>query len=81
MFLGFEDLTAVVKKSSIFGVITLCTSLKFNRHFGETSCLNLQGLGKKPDRAVLVTCFMPVSTLKMAVTYFSEISGLCEAIS
>jgi hypothetical protein len=33
-FVGFEVLTAVVMKSTIFSDITLCSSLKVNRRFG-----------------------------------------------
>jgi hypothetical protein len=43
-FVGFEVLTAVVMKSSIFWDITPCTCspLKVNRRFGGTCCLHLQ---------------------------------------
>jgi hypothetical protein len=40
---GFEVLTAVVKKSIIFWDITPCNPLKVNRRFGWTYCLHLQG--------------------------------------
>jgi hypothetical protein len=40
---GFEVLTAVVKKSTIFWDITPCSPLKFNRRFGGTHRLCLQG--------------------------------------
>jgi hypothetical protein len=40
---GFEVLTAVVMKSSVFSDITLCGPLKVNRHFGGTCCFPLQG--------------------------------------
>jgi hypothetical protein len=40
---GFEVLTAVVMKISIFWDITPCTPLKVNRRFGGTNCLHLQG--------------------------------------
>jgi hypothetical protein len=39
---GFEILTAVVMKSSTFWDITLCSSLKVDRRFGETCDLHLQ---------------------------------------
>jgi hypothetical protein len=40
---GFEVLTAVVKKSSIFWDITSCSPLKVNRRFGKSCRLHLQG--------------------------------------
>jgi hypothetical protein len=40
---GFEVLTAVVMKSSIFWDITPCSLLKVNRSFGGTYRLHLQG--------------------------------------
>jgi hypothetical protein len=40
---GFEVLTAVVMKNSVFWAITPCSPLKVNGRFGETSCLHLQG--------------------------------------
>jgi hypothetical protein len=40
---GFEVLTAVVMKISIFWDITPCSPLKVNRRFGETYRLHLQG--------------------------------------
>jgi hypothetical protein len=41
--IGFEALTALVMKSSIFWNKTLCSSLKLSRRFGGTYCLHLQG--------------------------------------
>jgi hypothetical protein len=35
---GFKDLTAVVKKSTVFLDIMLCSLLKVNQHFGGTYC-------------------------------------------
>jgi hypothetical protein len=40
---GFEVLTAVVRKSSIFWDITHCSLLKVNWHFGEKYCFHLPG--------------------------------------
>jgi hypothetical protein len=40
---GFEVLTAVVKKSTIFWDITPCSPLSVNRRLGGTYCLHLQG--------------------------------------
>jgi hypothetical protein len=40
---GFEVLTVVVMKSSVFWDITTCSPLKVNQRFGETCCLHLQG--------------------------------------
>jgi hypothetical protein len=39
---GFEDLTVVVMKNSIFWDITPCDPVKANRRFGRTYRLNLQ---------------------------------------
>jgi hypothetical protein len=41
---GFEILTTVVVKSTIFCDITPCSPLSFNRRFGETSGLHLQAI-------------------------------------
>jgi hypothetical protein len=41
--IGFEVLTAVVMKSSIFWVITPCSPLKVNRRFEGTCPFYLQG--------------------------------------
>jgi hypothetical protein len=40
---GFEVLTAVIMKSTIFWDITPCSSLSVNRRFGGTYRLHLQG--------------------------------------
>jgi hypothetical protein len=49
---GFEVLTVVVMKSTIFWDITPCSPLSVNRRFGGTYCLHLQDrknkLSKKP---------------------------------
>jgi hypothetical protein len=49
---GFEIFTAVVLKSTIFWDMTLCSPLSFNRRFGGTYRLHLQGrrnkFSKKP---------------------------------
>jgi hypothetical protein len=41
---GFEVLTAVVMKSTIFWDLLLCSPLSVNRRFGGTYCLHLQSL-------------------------------------
>jgi hypothetical protein len=41
--IGFEVLTAVVMKSSVFRDVIPCSSLKVNRHFRGTCRLHLQG--------------------------------------
>jgi hypothetical protein len=43
IYAGFEVLTAVVMKSIIFWDITPCSPLSFNRRFGGTYRLYLQG--------------------------------------
>jgi hypothetical protein len=42
-YVGFEVLTAVVTKSTIFWDITPCSRLIINRRFGRTYRLRLQG--------------------------------------
>jgi hypothetical protein len=42
LFVGFEVLTSVVMKSSIFWGITMCSSLKFNRRFEEKCCVHFR---------------------------------------
>jgi hypothetical protein len=42
-YFGFEVLTAVVMKTTLFWDITPCSSFKFNRRFGGTYRLHLQG--------------------------------------
>jgi hypothetical protein len=53
-FVGFEVLTAVVMKSTIFWDITPCSPLSVNRRFGGTYLLHLRcrknKLSKKPGR-------------------------------
>jgi hypothetical protein len=41
-FLGFEILTAVIMKNSIFWDTMPCSPLKVNQYFGETCCVYLQ---------------------------------------
>jgi hypothetical protein len=43
-YVGFDILTSVVVKSSIFWDITPCSPLKVNRRFGGTYRLHIQGL-------------------------------------
>jgi hypothetical protein len=60
MNVGFEVLTAVVMKSTIFWDMTLCSPLKINRRFGRTYRLHLQGRRHKlnclPPGFTLVSC-------------------------
>jgi hypothetical protein len=42
-FVGFQDVTAVVMKSTVFWEI-MCSPLKVNRHLGETYRLHFHGL-------------------------------------
>jgi hypothetical protein len=42
-FVGFDVVTAMVMKITIFPDITPCSPLKVNRRFGGTYCLHLQG--------------------------------------
>jgi hypothetical protein len=84
---GFEVLTAVVMKSTIFWDITPCSPLSANRRFGgirveerakqETSMKQIASRGC----FTLVSCMAHSSTLKMEATCSSEISGLHGVIS
>jgi hypothetical protein len=77
---GFEVLTAVVIKSTIFWDITPCSPLGVNRRFGGTSRLHLQH--RRTSRARARFCFPPAfamvscsaysSTLKMEAIISSE---------
>jgi hypothetical protein len=78
-FVGFEVFTAVVVKSFIFWDMTPCSPLIFNRRFGRTYHLHLQG--RRISQAALpATCFTLVSSLncslilKMEAIYSSETS-------
>jgi hypothetical protein len=62
---GFEVLTAVVTKISIFWVITPWSQLKVSRRFGGIYF---------PPAFTLVSCVSYFSTLKMEVTCYSETS-------
>jgi hypothetical protein len=87
MVVGFEVLTAVVMKSSVFWDITSCSQLKGNRLFGGTCLFHLQGrrinqeyllYRPKPELpASRLLCFLLAScssALKMKGTCFSETS-------
>jgi hypothetical protein len=79
---GFEVLTAVVTKSSLFWDITPCSPLKDNRRFGGTCLLHLQGWRISqarnhvclPPAFTLVSCLAYSSTLKIEETWSSETS-------
>jgi hypothetical protein len=86
-FLGFEVLTEVGMKISIPCDITPCSPSKFNRRFGETCSLHLQGRVISEARnqcesgtALLARCLSLFSflayysTLKMEPTCFSKTS-------
>jgi hypothetical protein len=86
---GFDVLTAVVKKSPVFWNITPCRSLKVNRRFGGTCRLHVQGktISKaRNQHEALLTCFMLVSclaycsTLKMEATCSSKMSVACNGL-
>jgi hypothetical protein len=66
---GFENLTAVVRKSSFFWKIAPCSQFKVNRPFGGTRRLQLQGrrisqarnqreASSKQNRRPLFRCFL-----------------------
>jgi hypothetical protein len=64
-YVGFEVLTAVVMKSTMFCDITPCIPLRVNRRFGAKYHLNLQGQrisqagNKSALQSLLATCFYP----------------------
>jgi hypothetical protein len=53
---GFEVLTAVIMKSTIFWDIKPCSPLSVNRKFGGTYHLHLQGRKSLPPAFMLVSC-------------------------
>jgi hypothetical protein len=60
-FVGFEVFTALVMKSIIFWDMTQCSQLSFNRRFGGTYRLHLQGrrnrFSKPANKQVASFCF------------------------
>jgi hypothetical protein len=60
---GFDVLTAVVMKSSIFWDITPCSSLKDNRHFGGTYRLHLHGRRKSRASLALLDSYFQAGFL------------------
>jgi hypothetical protein len=63
LHVGFEDLTAVVMKSTIFWDITPCSPLSVNWRFGGTYRLHLQGRRnkyskKRAKKILLTTCLL-----------------------
>jgi hypothetical protein len=85
-YVGFDVLTAVVMKSTIFLDITPCSPLKVNRRFAGTYRLHLQGRGISRERnqherrwqaepaSTLISCSAYSSTLKMEAICSSETS-------
>jgi hypothetical protein len=69
-YVGFEVFTVVVMKSIILWDMTPCSPQSFNRRFGGTYCLSLQGKRNKfsknqPPACLLVFPELISSTLKM----------------
>jgi hypothetical protein len=91
-YVGFEVLTVVVMKSTIFWDITPCSPLKVNWRFGETHCLQLQGriLSQARNQGeslapafTLVSCSAYSLTLKMEAMFPQNVdwlSTLCTAL-
>jgi hypothetical protein len=81
---GFEVLTAVVMKSTIFWDITPCSPLSVNRCFGGTCRLHVVGRQNKlsqklesrwkSDAFTLVSCAAYIFDLKMEAIYSSKTS-------
>jgi hypothetical protein len=67
---GFEVLTAVVMKSSIFCDITPCCPLKANRRFEGACCLHLQGPRDKPSTKLAWKQVARRALLKKIVTAY-----------
>jgi hypothetical protein len=60
-FVGFEDLTAVTRKSSLFRDVTLCMLANDHRRFGGKFCLCFQGgryakLGARNEKQGFSAC-------------------------
>jgi hypothetical protein len=83
IWIGFEVLTAVVMKNSVFWDLTLCSPFKVNQHFGRTCRLHLQGrrisqernqykADSKQSRFNAVWFMLDATTLKMEATFLSE---------
>jgi hypothetical protein len=56
-YFGFEVLTAVVIKSTIFWDISPCSSLKVKRHFGRTYRFHFQGESRRQAELFLSVLF------------------------
>jgi hypothetical protein len=73
---GFEVLTTVVMKSSVFWDITLCSLLKVNHCFRQTCHLHLQGWrisqARNQREVLLATYFMLVFCLACSMTLKME---------
>jgi hypothetical protein len=65
---GFEVLTGVVRKRTIFWDITPCIPLKVNRRFGGTYRLHID----LPPAFILICCSSYFSILKMELICSSE---------
>jgi hypothetical protein len=83
--LGFEVITAVIMKGSIFWYITPCSLLKVNRRFGrtylpffwieeESKKEMIMNLTLLDSISMLLSCLAYSSTLKMEATCYSETS-------
>jgi hypothetical protein len=66
-YVGFEVLTAVTMKNSIFWDITPHSPVKVDRRFGGTYCLRLQGRrvseARNQHKDLFAVCFILVSCL------------------
>jgi hypothetical protein len=70
---GFEVFTAVVMKTIIFWDMTLCSPMSFNRRFGGTYRLHLQGRRNRFSHLLVRWFVEPISsTLKMEAICSSE---------
>jgi hypothetical protein len=75
MFVGFEVLTELVMKSSIFWDITPCILLKVNRRFDATCSLHRQsqGTSRVRNQSELKQSLLTAFTLASCTAYSSTL--------
>jgi hypothetical protein len=76
---GFEVLTAVVIKSTIFRDITPCSPLRVNQRFAGTYRLHLQGRKRGRARYQRESCFHPTvhGDISQKMVLFIVTSACC----
>jgi hypothetical protein len=80
-YVGFDVLTAVVMKSTIFRDITPCSPLSVNRRFGGTYRLHLQGRpwlhGVISQKMVLFITAVSYRNIYEPTSFFSQKFRIC----